>query len=96
MSIKEEIKKEISKIVEKYLDLAPDLYTSPVTDCQHKFWGLHKGMLRKTTIHCTECKFEIDDPKTIDFIEKVINNDKETIRNVFKRIDFLLEDKFNN
>ena len=95
MSIKEEIKKEISKIVEKYLDLAPDLYTSPVTDCQHKFQGLHKGMLRKTTIHCTECKLEIDDPKVIDFVEKFVNNDKEAIKNTLKRIEFIIEDSLS-
>ena len=89
---KEELKKQINETIEKHLDLIPDIYTSPINDCQHKSWGYIKGMLRKTKISCPDCKLEIDDPKVIDFVEKFVNNDKKAIKDTLKRIEFFIDD----
>ena len=89
---KEELKNKVNELIDKYLDLTPDLYTSPINDCQHKSWGYIKGIFRKTAIQCPDCKLEIDDPKVIDFVEKFVNNDKKTIKDTLKRIEFLIED----
>ena len=88
---KEKLIKEMNTLIEKHLDLAPDIYTSPVCDCQHKHWGYRRGMMIETSIYCLDCALEINDSNAIDFVEKIMNNDKNTTRDTLKRIEFLLE-----